>query len=569
MANNLTIKSKGYGERYMQVYCKQTPNGSDKNSSTIDWTLSAIGDDVWYDTGPTALVINGTTVCSIEFKPWEYGKFPVAQGSTSGSITIPHNTDGTKKITVKLSTAIYYHTVEEYSKEWELDPIQRYATIEHSLSSKTETSATINWKSDKVIDYLWYSINDGTSWVGVGTVNDKNGSYTINGLTANTTYKVKTRVRGKESQLNTDSKALEVTTYDYPHCIESPNFVIGETVELKFYNPLRHTIGFNIIANGVKLTYDWTAEGTTYRGLYAEGVQTQLYNAIPNAQSGKYQVVVTYGSVVRTRNNGNTFSVDPSKCLPEFTDFSYADTSNIANNTGNSQVLVKNLSVLSVTIAENQKMVARNGAKPDKYVISIDTKSETVNYAETAVSANIGSIANKGIMRLTVRATDSRGFSTAVYKDVTVYDYEKPVINVDVKRLNNFESQTTLKVNGSFSRVAMANGVDANTVRFVYYRYRESGGTWSTATRLETFITSYDKTQETAGYSCTDVVLTLDNGKAFELEVLTYDAMSYDTVNATVNVGQAIFFISTNQKSCYINGQKLIMYDVVDTWGGW
>lgn len=546
----------------MQVYCKQTQNGSDKNTSTIDWTISAIGDDIWYDTGPTALIINGTTVCSIEFKNWNYGKFPVAQGSTSGSIVIPHNSDGTKEITVKFSTAIFYHAVTEYVERWVLDPIPRYATAEHSLSSKTETTATINWASDKTIDYIGYSINNGASWVNVGAVNAKSGTYTISGLTANTTYKIKTRVRSKESQLTTDSKTLDVTTYDYPHCIESPNFVIGETVELKFYNPLRHTIGFNIIANGVKLTYDWTAEGATYSGLYAEGVQTQLYNSIPNDRSGKYQVVVTYGSVVRTWDNGNTYSINEAKCLPTFTDFSYADTSYVANNTGDNQVLVKNLSTLSVTIAESQKMVAKNGATPDKYVISIDTKSEPVGYAETAVSKDIGSIANIGTLRLIVRAFDSRGLYTEAYKDVKVYDYEKPAINVDVKRLNNFEAQTTLKVNGSFYPVTLANGLNANTVRNVYYRYREIDGTWSALAEFTKTITG-DK------YTCSDVVLSLDNSKAFEFEILTYDAMSYNTITATVNVGQAIFFISTNQKACYINGQKLIMYDVVDTWGGW
>lgn len=546
----------------MQVYCKQTQNGSEKNSSTIEWKLSVIGRSEWIDTGPTELVIGGKTVCSIEFKPWEYGKFPVAQGSTSGRIEIPHNSDGTKKITVKLSTAIFYHAVNEYVEEWELDPIPRYATSEHSLKSKTETTATINWASDKTIDNLWYSINNGSSWVNVGAVNAKSGTYTISGLTANTAYKIKTRVRSKESQLTTDSTALSVTTYDYPHCIDSPNFVIGKEVELKFYNPLRHTIGFNIIANGVKLTYDWTAEGTTYSGLIAEGVQTQLYNSIPNDPSGKYQVVVTCGSVVRTRNNGNTYSIDPSKCLPTFTDFSYADTSYVANNTGDNQVLVKNLSTLSVTIAESQKMVAKNGATPDKYVISIDTKSEPVGYAETAVSKAIGSITNSGTLRLTVRAFDSRGLYAEKYKDVKVYDYEKPAINVDVKRLNNFEAQTTLKVNGSFYPVTLDNGLNANTVRNVYYRYREQNGAWSE-------LAEFTKTITGNKYTCNDVVLSLDNSKAFEFEILTYDAMSYNTITATVNVGQAIFFVSTNQKACFINGQKIIMYDVVDTWGGW
>ena len=559
MANSLTIKSKGYGERYMQVYCEQTQNGSDKNSSTIDWTLSAIGDSVWYDTGPTALVINGTTVCSIEFKGWEYGKFPVAQGSTSGSITIPHNNDGTKKITVEFSTAIYYHAVTEYTEEWELDPIPRYAASEHSLKSKTETTATINWASDKIIDHLWYSINNGTSWVNAGAVNDKSGTYTISGLTADTAYKIKTRVRSKESQLTTDSTPLSVTTYDYPHCTDAPDFVIGQAVTIKFSNPLKRTFSFTMVGNGVDI-HTWTVKGgAEHEGVNDEPAVTNLYASIPNDKNAKYSVKVVYGTLTRTKQGG-TYSVDDSKCKPIFTDFSYADTSTVANNTGNNQVLVKNLSTLSVTIAESQKMVARNGAKPDKYVISIDTMSETVPYAETGnVSKSIGSIAKRGKLRLTVRAFDTRGIHAEIHKDIMIYDYEKPVINVDVKRLNNFEAQTTLKVNGSFSRVTMDNGTDANTVCEACYKYREVGGAWSASIPFETFITNYNP--ETADYSCKDVVLTLDNGKAFEFVIITSDAMSFNTVPANVDVGQAIFFVSTNKKTCYVNGKEVVTYE--------
>ena len=107
MASSITLKSDVLkGSRYFELKCTQESNGSAENSSTITWTLYAKGDDTWYDTGPTKVVINGTTVYSKARTGWESGKFPVAQGSTDGTIDIPHNDDGSKKITVKFSTAV-------------------------------------------------------------------------------------------------------------------------------------------------------------------------------------------------------------------------------------------------------------------------------------------------------------------------------------------------------------------------------------------------------------------------------------------------------------------------------
>lgn len=537
----------------MQVYCKQTQNGSDKNSSTIDWTLSAIGDSVWYDTGPTELVIGGKTVCSIEFKPWEYGKFPVAQGSTSGSIEIPHNSDGTKKITVKLSTAIYYHAVTEYVEEWVLDPIPRYATSEHSLSSKTETTASINWASDKTIDNLWYSINNGSSWVNVGAVSAKSGMYTISGLTANTAYKIKTRVRSKESQLTTDSSALSVTTYDYPHCTSAPDFVIGQAVTIKFSNPLKRTFSFTMVGNGVDI-HTWTVNGKEeYEGVNGEPAVTNLYASIPDAKNARYSVKVVYGTSTRTKQGG-TYSVDESKCEPTFTAFAYKDTNTkVTAVTGNNQALVKGLSTLSVEISTANKMVAKNQATPDYYSASIDTLSNTGKYSESsAVTIPLGVVSSDGVKRLSVRAYDSRKIPKLAHKDVTIYKYSKPKINASATRLNNFEAQTTLKISGSYERLTIG-GADKNTIKTAQYRYRTTGGTWGNWVTLT-------PTLSAGNFTCANVTLSLDKTKSFEIEVKVTDNfgdLTTSTETITVNIGQAILFVSTNKKTCYINNNEI------------
>ena len=541
----------------MQLVCTQTSNGGAKNTSTIKWTLSTHGSsDTYYSTGPTKVVINGTTVYSKDRVSYTSATFPAIVGSKSGELVVSHKTDGTKSIKVSFSTAIYTSTVTEYEETWELDPIARYGTSTQSLNSKTETSIKMNWASDSTVDYLWYSKDNGSNWTGVNVADGKSGTYTINGLSANTTYKIKTRIRRKDSQLTTDSSAVSVTTYNYPYCTSSPNFILGNELTLKFYNPLNRAFVFYIIGNGTQIDVEYKCSSTEYKGVNnTTSSVPYLYATIPNAKSGKYKVKVVYNDNTHTRDNGNTYSIKESECYPNFTTFAYKDTNTtLTAVTGNNQALVKGLSTVTVEIPVANKMTAKNSATPKKYVVNIGTVNKDLNYSSTnAVSVAMGTINAIDTQRITVTAYDSRGLPKQAYKNVTVYDYAKPVINVSAKRLNNFEAQTTLKVSGSYSRLTIG-GADKNTIKKVEYRYREADGTWGSWTPLTTTLTS-------GKFTCNDVVFSLDNAKAFEFEVRATDNLSNITGTATetadVDIGQAVFFVSSNKKTAYLNGEEV------------
>lgn len=124
-----------------------------------------------------------------------------SDGTKNCSISATFNTNGTSTGTVSASgTAV-------------LTTIPRYATSNQSVAEKTDTEIKMNWSSDSTCDYIWYSIDNGSHWTAVGSVNAKSGSYKITGLSPKTAYNIKTRVRRKDSQLTTDSDKLTVTTY--------------------------------------------------------------------------------------------------------------------------------------------------------------------------------------------------------------------------------------------------------------------------------------------------------------------------------------------------------------------
>lgn len=513
-------------------------NNKTENRIVINWSCDSTVDHVWYSKD------NGST--------WVDAG---AVNGTSGTYTISGlnpNTGYNIKTRVRRKASQTTYDVGPLN-------ITTYQIPQYDVKSKTETSIIFSYSADSDIDYVWFSKDNGSTWTGVDVADGKTGTYTIPGLAANTKYQTKVRFRRKATQTTYERGPWEITTYDYPYCTDSPDFTIGNKLTLKFYNPLKREIIVKLIgADGTKNDGDKTT-GTTLEGYYNEYWCNRLYATIPNANSGTYKVEVTYGSSTRTRDNKNKYSINTSKVLPTFNNFTYRDSNSVVSNvTGNNQIIVQNVSKVEVTISSANKMVAQKSATAKNYLITMDNLSKSVNYSANDIVTEIGSLATNGTKRLSVRAYDSRSNSSVINKDIVVYPYSNPVINASVTRKNNFEAETTIKVNGSYSRLTI-NNVDKNTITKVQYRYRETGGTWSSWTQLTTTVSS-------GKYSCSDVLLNLDNTKSFEFEFQTIDKIKTIPLTKKVDVGEGIFAILSDEKCCTINGQKIIMYDVVDTW---
>jgi len=436
-----------------------------------------------------------------------------------------------------------------------------YKVPTQGFSSKTETSITMTWSCDTTADYIWYSKDNGSNWTAVGSVSSTSGSYTISGLSANTSYNIKTRVRRSATQTTYDTTNSPQTTYDYPKPNSITDFVIGNGAMVDLYNPLGRNVTLQILQKNTDTvlgTYTGTYNGVINAEFKTTDAINRQYASIPNSPSGTYYAKVTYSGVTKTLGD-KTYSIVGNE-TPTFNNFTYKDNnSTVSGVTGNDQVMVKGLSTVKVTVSSANKMVANKSANPSSYTASMSNLSGSASYSSSDVNITLGTINASGTQRLSVTAYDSRGLYKTIYKDITVYDYSKPVINATVKRLNDFENETTLKVSGTYTKLTI-NNVNKNSITSVQYRYRESGGTWSSWTNLSTTVNN-------GNFTCSDVILSLDNTKSFEFEIKAVDTLQQTTTKSLgVDIGQAIFFISTNNKACYINGQEIIMYDVVDTW---
>ena len=173
-----------YDGRRLRLYCTSTTNIAN-NTSTIKWTLySENGNSNYYSTGPTTVTINGTQVYYKARVAYSSKTFPAAKGSVSGTLTVTHNSDGKKAISVSLSTAIYTATVTTNSGTWTLDNIPRQATITSAPNFTDIQNPTIQYSnpagSNVTSLQACISLTGSTSDIAYRNISMTGTSYTFN-----------------------------------------------------------------------------------------------------------------------------------------------------------------------------------------------------------------------------------------------------------------------------------------------------------------------------------------------------------------------------------------------------
>lgn len=540
MASISANGSKKHHKFTLEVVENSTSVANNTSSLSFTFKLSPIQTGWnWLNWGSAIsykITINGT----------EYtGTIPNYNGSStvtlkSGSLSVGHNSDGTKSISISFSVTdssgqTYTSGNASASGTMTLTTIPRYLTINSfNISSITETSAVVSWSTSDPRSGTYYSLDGGTNWIGSATDGEslasdgKSGSFNIKNLSANTTYNIKIKIKRTDSGLWTESNTKSFTTYNYPYCNDSPNFTIGNALTLKFYNPLGRSITVNgYSANGTKI-FNGSTTGTSLTGFNDSGSVANQYASIPNAKSGTYKVEVVYGSSTKTRNNGNTYSIKGTE-TPTVGSITYEDTNTtITAITGNNQHIVQNQSNLKVSYT---KATGKNSASISKYSFTLNGVTKTSTSAGGTV--DFGKVNSANNLILTMVVTDSRGLTSSATKTITMLEHSNPNAIVTLNRLNNYEDETYLTVDGSISSV---NGKNTMSIK---YRYKVSGGSYGEFTTIE------DNVKQT---------LSLDKNNIYIFNVVVTDAFG-SIYDKEYPLGKGVFplFIDTKKNSVGIN----------------
>ena len=554
-----TWKSASYEGRYLQLTITESVN-TVANTSTLNWTLTSAGGSVkYYSVAATTVTINGTQVYYKGHTSWSTQAFPAAAGSTSGSITVPHNSDGTKSITVGFSTRVYYSSPVEYGGSMTLTKIDRTApTVSFSTSSVTAYGFKISANSSATADIWQYSTNGGSSWTQFSTTAGTSASVTLSSLSPNTTYSVRVRARKKSNQVygtsgTTSVKTLGGAVVNSVSTVTADNSTVTISINVTVYSAsYKYTLA---IKNG-STTYltisnlSWSAGTSTRSVTLTSSQRTTLLGKMASLKSftGTFAVTTYNGStqVGSTSSKTATVQTTSANSAPTLGAFTYADTnSTTVNITGSNQYLVQGYSTLTVTPSS---ATAKNGASISRFTAACNGVSVS-NTNGAALS--VGKVSVSGNVSVTLTVTDSRGYTASRSVTMTVIPYSKPrVYSITLRRTNEIEAEMQLIFNGSISAISVS-GVQKNSVQYVRYRYKKTS-----ASSYGSYVSLLDSTTRTGtSFSFTNRELCdLDANSSYDFHLQIQDRLlSSSSLDLYYVVPQGTPLVALRKKKVGIN----------------
>lgn len=295
--------------------------------------------------------------------------------------------------------------------------------------------------------------------------------------------------------------------------------------------------------------------GSSYTFNLTEAERNVLRGACPNSNS------LSVKFYLRTVISGNTYFSTINKTMTIVNGTPIFSASNISykdNNsttvavTGNNQKLVQNLSNLLATITS---ATAKKSASISKYEATINGVTKTIT---SAGNIDFGVINSANNLTLSVKVTDSRGNTATASKTVIFLAWVLPTAIISLKRKNNYEDQSYLTVNATYSSVDSKNSL---TIKYQYKKTTESS-----YTSLTTIGNGSQKT------------LTLSKDYAWDFKIVITDKFGTTTYNTVLAKGKFILFVDTKKLSvgvnCFptktesleVNGVQVLEYDEVASW---
>ena len=449
------------------------------------------------------------------------------------AVTVTHSSDGSKtcNISATMSSNDFSPSYCSASGDVTLSTIPRYATVSQNLQSKTETTVTVDWTSDSTVDYIWYSTDNGTNWTGIDVVDGTSGSYTISGLTANTEYNIKTRVRRKDSQLKSDSSALAVTTYSYPYANVTPDFMIGTQLTIGIFNPLGRSVTVTLVSDYDSDIETVSTSGTSCTGFNSSATVNALYATIPNDHTGDYKVRVDYGETSSISVNGGEYSVDPSVCAPTITAVTYADSNNASIAiTGDDQKIVRNHSMV---LYGATGLSAKKSASLVSCSVAVNGNTYALTISGSGASGGNAVIDSGTDVVATFTLTDSRGLTGTKTITIDMVNWTAPTGIITVQRQDNFYSNTNLKCDAQYTNIG------TNAITITYEANREDGGGSAVTGTLADNVTS---------------VVSLDNNYAWNISITITDSFG-GTATYIIHIsrGMPIIYFDRIKSSVGVN----------------
>lgn len=281
MALSGSLNTSDYSGRYYKLSWTATQSVAN-NTSTISWTLEALGGSAsWYAERTLNVVIAGTTVYSKTSRVERYTGV-----IETGTITLSHNSDGTKNFTASVDATVYYSSGINCtgSSTFTLNTIARASSITSASNVTLGNSCSVKWTPASTSFYykLKFSLGSWNNTVSVGNP----------GTTSAYTYSSYTIPLTVANQLPSATTGT-MTVYLYTYSSSDYSTQIGSTSSKTFTITVPSSIKPTL--NSATVTIDNSANSVVKGwNLYVDGYSKAKITV------GSSDVSGTYGSSINS-----------------------------------------------------------------------------------------------------------------------------------------------------------------------------------------------------------------------------------------------------------------------------
>ena len=421
--------------------------------------------------------LNGSNICS---KGEKHSEWNWSWNFDSGWVTVSNKTDGTTpfSFTVKDTQNPSWCNYSSGTYYLDVDPAYFTSTPTFRLTSRTETTATFSWTTPQTCSTVKYKINNG-SWVDVvADANSTSGSFTVSGLSANTSYTIYGDFKRRDSGLWAQTKPSQsVTTYAYPYLNSVPEFTVGNALTIGVYNPLGRNCTVYIIGDDGTEILGGTFSGTSISPFNSDSWKNNWYKSLPKKKQGAYKarLVCATGNVNQTsapvKYYLNTSDSEFNPIFPADNIISIANT--LHTDISGANKFIKNHNKLTGVI---KPMVGKRFADITTGYYNISASGLTTvkkNYLSSNIAFELGNMSSD---TFNVTAVDGRGFTTTRSKTIDLVDYNNPGINAfKIVRQNGVGTKAIIHFEGNYTNWTGLS--KPNAIQSIKYKIGASG-TW-------------------------------------------------------------------------------------------
>ncbi|MBP5598641.1 MAG: hypothetical protein J6Y02_24970 [Pseudobutyrivibrio sp.] len=427
--------------------------------------------------------------------------------------------------------------------------------------SVSDNTTTIKWtlKSNGTMS-SGYSVQGGPITVTIGgvTVLNQTGRFKVNGGGA---YKKTGTLVVHHNEDGTKSVAMSVraalysasvnctgsytykldTINRYAYITSVPNFDDESDPVMNYANPLGDALSstqacISLDGTNPSIAYrDIDINGSSYTFNLTSSERDILRAACPNSST------LTVYFIIKSVMEGDTYYSKKTAVMsivngsPEITNAEYYDTN--SETIAVTHDVTKIIQALSVVEFKFGSLTALKHATLVSASITINGIPHTISLSgttQTNVTKSIGELNLSSSLPAVLDVVDSRGLHTTQELTVHICAWSIPTGVVNLERINNFYTETNLRVRASYSSIDGQNDV------VITYQSKK--------------VTDADYSSEITIQDNTTTVVSLDNRYEWNVKVKITDLVGGSTTyNLTVGKGIPIIFFDRLKKSMGIN----------------